>query len=277
MIDTHSHLDGEEFADDLDDVILRAQAAGVERILVPAINAHTLPHLLDICDRYPDYLSPMIGLHPEEVNSDATDVNAELAMIEERLETDAKEPRRFVAVGEVGLDFYWDDTHRDLQKSVFERQIEFALRYDLPLMIHARSAHGELVDILARHDNPRLRGVFHCFTGTADEAAELLAFPNFMLGIGGVLTFKKSTLAETLQNSVPISRIVLETDSPYMAPVPHRGQRNESAFVSEVAARLAEIYKCTIKNVDKITSENAKTMFGLSQSLDNHKNSFQSQ
>ncbi len=260
MIDTHSHLDGEEFVDDLHEVLQRAQSAGVEKIFLPNINGQTLARIRQLCLEHAGYLYPMIGLHPEDVNPETTDIEAVLQQMEQELQ---QEHHPYIAVGEIGLDFYWDTTFRQQQLEVFERQVEWGIRYNLPLMIHARNAHRELVEIIARHQHPQLRGVFHCFTGTANEAEELLQFPNFVLGIGGVLTFKKSQLPEVLRQSVPLSRIVLETDSPYMAPVPHRGQRNESAFVVEVAKKMAEIYGCDMSEVDAVTTQNVNRIFAL--------------
>lgn len=260
MIDTHSHIDGTEFHDDLDLVISRAREAGIEKIFVPAICRADLPHLLDVCRAYPDYLYPMIGLHPENVTDE--DPHEALRQMEQQLSDSIAHNTspRFIAVGEVGLDLYWDDTHRDLQLQIFEQQIQWAIRYDLPLMIHCRKAHNELLQLMRPHSS-RLTGVFHCFTGSPEQARELLRFPGFSLGIGGVLTFKNSNLPQTLRSAVPLNRIVLETDSPYMAPVPHRGKRNEPAYVIEVAKRLAEIYETDIEEIDRITTENALKIF----------------
>ena len=222
IIDTHSHLDGEEFADDLPEVIQRAKDAQVEKILVPNVNLQGLPHLIEVCDAYPDYLYPMIGLHPEDVKDDyQTQLDQMFIFLKEN-------PNRFCAIGEVGLDFYWDETYRNQQLEAFEQQIQWAKQFGKPLMIHARNAFEEIVEIMERHSDDQLEGVFHCFTGTEDEARKLLSFDGFKLGIGGVLTFKKSTLPEVLKNAVPLSRIVVETDSPYLAPVPHRGKRNDN-------------------------------------------------
>ena len=257
MIDTHTHLDGEEFLEDLDAVILRANEAGVDKMFLPNVNETTWPRIQSLCLQYPQVLYPMIGLHPEDVNPTQRHVTQVLDDMEAVLASG----QSVIAIGEVGLDFYWDDTYRKEQLDAFERQVEWAVRYDLPLMIHARKAHRELVDIIRRYASKGLRGVFHCFTGSVEVARELLAFDGFLLGIGGVLTFKKAKLPEVLKETVPLSRIVLETDSPYMAPVPYRGQRNESAFVVEVARRLAEVYETSLENIDKITTENATRMF----------------
>lgn len=261
MIDTHAHLDGEEFAEDITEVIQRAKDAGVEKIFLPNVNEDTLQPIIHLCAAYPGYLYPMIGLHPEEVNPTKIDVDATLDAMESILESHDL-MNTCVAIGEVGLDFYWDKTYKEKQIEVFERQITWAIKYHLPLMIHARNAHAELVEIISKYQSKNnLTGVFHCFTGTEEEATQLLSFPNFALGIGGVLTFKKSKLPEVLKSAVPLSRIVLETDSPYMAPVPHRGKRNESAFVSLVAAKLAEIYDISLQEVERQTNLTVARIF----------------
>ena len=257
MFDTHSHLDGEEFHDDIDEVVARAREAGVEKIFIPNINETTVEPVRSLCQSYPDFCYPMIGLHPEDVDPTKRDVCSVLRQMEELL----VEPHPFIAIGEIGLDFYWDETYRDLQLRVFEQQVEWGSRFHLPLMIHARSAHRELVEVMNRHRSENLSGVFHCFTGTEEEATELLTFPNFMLGIGGVVTFKKSKLPDVLKHAVPLSRVVLETDAPYMAPVPFRGKRNESAYVAEVAKRLSEIYDLPVSEVERQTNSNVQRIF----------------
>lgn len=254
MIDTHSHIYGEEFAEDIHQVVNRAQEAGVERILLPNINAATIQPMLSLCRQYPGYMFPMMGLHPTDVAEDYLQV---LSTMESLLE-DPSHP--YIAIGEVGLDFYWDQTFRTQQIDAFRRQIEWAIRYSLPLMIHTRAAHVELLEVLRQYADRTLTGVFHCFGGTAREAEELLQHEGFVLGIGGVLTYKKSTLPEAL-HSVPLDRIVLETDSPYLAPVPHRGTRNESAYVRDVMHRLADLYAVTPEEVEEVTNNNVKRVF----------------
>lgn len=256
IIDTHSHLDGEEFADDLPEVIQRAKEAQVEKILVPNVNLQGLQHLIEVCESYKGYLYPMIGLHPEDVNDGyQIQLDQMQAILEEN-------PSKFIAIGEVGLDFYWDETYRKEQMDAFEQQIQWAKQYGKPLMIHARNAFQELVEMMEVHRNDNLTGVFHCFTGTEEEARKLLTFEGFKLGIGGVLTFKKSTLPQVLKNAVPLNRIVVETDSPYLAPVPHRGKRNESAFIIEIIKRLTEIYACNMENIAIETKKNAYFLLG---------------
>lgn len=253
MIDTHSHIYEPEFAEDVHDVVKRARQAGVRRVLLPNINEASIEPMLALCAQYPDYLSPMMGLHPEDVREDYAEV---LDRMEQRL---LVPHHPYTAVGEVGLDFYWDSTYATQQRAAFQRQIEWAERYHLPLIIHTRSAHRELVEMMRGHEG--LRGIFHCFGGTAEEAAELLTFPHFMLGIGGVLTFKKSTLPQVLREVVSIERIVLETDAPYLAPVPYRGKRNEPSFLPAVVSRLAEVYELSHEAVVRHTSANAQRVF----------------
>lgn len=254
MIDTHCHLDGEEFREDLDVVVTRAREAGVTAIGVPGIDLKSCDTVLEVCRRYPGYCFPMLGLHPEEVRADWREV---LTHIKPFL-------NRGVCIGEVGLDFYWSREFESEQIEAFEEQVRWSVELGLPLMIHCRKAQNEMVNILKRYKNQLPGGVFHCFTGNELEARELLQFDRFVLGIGGVLTFKKSKLPETLQAVVPLERIVLETDSPYMAPVPMRGQRNEPAFVAHVAQRLAETYDVSISEVIRQTDENCKKVLNIS-------------
>ena len=253
MIDTHCHLDGEEFREDLDAVVSRAREAGVEAIGVPGIDLKSCESVTEVCRRYPGYCFPMLGLHPEEVRSDWREVLASIAPVVR----DAK------AVGEVGLDFYWSREFEQEQMLAFEEQVRWSVEMRLPLMIHCRKAQNEMLNILKRYKGDLPGGVFHCFTGNAVEARELLQFDRFVLGIGGVLTFKKSKLPETLVEAVPLERIVVETDAPYMAPVPMRGQRNEPAFVAHVVKKLAEAYGVSEATVDAVTTSNASGIFRL--------------
>lgn len=253
MIDTHCHLDDPQYTDDLPEVIQRAKDAGIEKIFVPAVCLKDLPHLIYICKEYPGYLYPMVGLHPENIMDE--DYHHALAEMESMIDSST------IGIGEIGLDLYWDDTYEKEQLEVFEHQIQWAIKHDLPLMLHVRKAHNQLLKIMRAHKNDNLRGVFHCFSGSAEQARELLAFPGFMLGIGGVLTFKKSKLPEVLKQEVPLDRIVLETDGPYLAPTPHRGKRNESAYVVEVAKMLADIYNVELEEIDRITTQNALKIF----------------
>lgn len=252
FIDTHTHLDGAEFDDDRDEVVARARAAGVARVLIPAIDLPSVTTVLATSDRYPGYAYPMIGLHPEEVKGDFRDVLATMrTMISSR----------FIAIGEVGLDYYWSREFEREQLEAFEEQVKWSVETRLPLMIHCRKAQNEMVSLLRRYEKDLPGGVFHCFTGNEREAAELLRFDRFVLGIGGVLTFKKSHLPEVLP-SVPLDRVVLETDSPYMAPVPMRGKRNESAYVRFVLERMAMCYGISADELAEATNRNAGRVFG---------------
>lgn len=264
MFDTHAHLDGTEFAEDLEETLLRARNAGVEKIFIPSICRKDLPAVIRLSLAHPGFLYPMIGLHPENIFDE--DYHVALDRMEELLQESLNPipspgTPTFIAVGEVGLDFYWDDTHKAEQLEVFEQQIQWAVRYQLPLMIHARNAHHELLQLMEKYRDRQLTGVFHCFTGTPEEATQLLSFPGFCLGIGGVLTFKKSKLPETIMQAIPLHRIVLETDSPYMAPTPFRGKRNESAYLVEVGKKLADIFHTTLDDIDTQTSRNALKIF----------------
>ena len=253
-IDTHCHLDGEEFAQDRDEVIQRAQEAGCAKIFLPAIDVKTCQTVLDVCTSYPGYCYPMLGLHPEEVKGDWRE---QLATIKDAITPDV------IAIGEVGLDYYWSREFEQEQLEAFEEQVRWAVELQLPLMIHCRKAQNEMVAILKKYANDLPGGVFHCFTGNEQEARQLLEFPRFVLGIGGVLTFKKSHLPEVLPACVPLHRIVLETDAPYMSPVPLRGQRNEPANIVHVIKRLAEAYGVSEQEICRQTNENVKKVFGI--------------
>ena len=262
FIDTHCHLDGEEFAADRDEVVRRAREAGCTQIFLPAIDFVSCRTVLDVCAQYPDCCRPMLGLHPEEVRADWRD---QLAAIRALLQLPLQkaEFETPIAIGEVGLDYYWSREFEQEQLEAFEEQVRWSVETRLPLMIHCRKAQNEMVAILKRYSDDLPGGVFHCFTGNEIEARELLQFDRFVLGIGGVLTFKKSHLPDDLPAAVPLDRIVLETDSPYMAPVPHRGQRNEPAFVLEVLRKLAACYGVSEEVVCEQTNANVARIFGL--------------
>ena len=265
FIDTHAHLDGEEFRDDLPEVIARAQAAGVGAIFIPGIDAASVESVMRVCRDYRGYCFPMIGLQPEEVRADWAEVLTMMRQAFEANKTDG-DPR-YIAIGECGLDFYWSREYEKEQLRAFEKQVEWSVETQLPLMIHCRKAQNELLHIMRPYEKELPGGVFHCFTGNTHEAEEYLRFDKFVLGIGGVSTFKSSHLREDLPAAVPLSRIVLETDSPYMAPVPNRGQRNESAFVKLVLQNLANCFHTTEDNVAKITNDNVRRVFGQRQTI----------
>lgn len=258
MIDTHTHLDGEEFSADRAATMQRAREAGVTRCFLPAIDLETSRHILQICREEPSFCYPMLGLHPEEVKADwHTHITAIMSLAAEA----ERQGQHIIAIGEVGLDYYWSREYEREQLAAFERHVEWSIESRLPLMIHCRKAQNEMVSLLRHYERDLPGGVFHCFTGNEHEAEELLRFDRFALGIGGVLTFKKSLLPTTLPAVVPLDRIVLETDSPYMAPVPHRGERNEPAFVSNVLDRLAEAYGVDRTTADDVTTATAMRIF----------------
>ena len=252
MIDTHAHLDGEEFAEDRAEVMARAKEAGVNKVLIPAIDYSSSVAVMQLCAQYPDFAYPMIGLHPEEVKENWRE---ELEKIREYVFQD------IIGIGEVGLDFYWSREYEKEQLAAFDEQVQWSIETRLPLMIHCRKGQNEMVHLLKQYERELPGGVFHCFTGNEREAADFLQFDRFVLGIGGVLTFKKSHLPEVLPAAVPLERIVLETDSPYMAPVPMRGKRNESAFVRFVLQKLAECYGVTEEHVAEVTNQNVYRVF----------------
>lgn len=254
IIDSHSHLFTEEFNADLPGVIARAKAAGVTRIYMPNIDSTTVEPMLRTCRTYEGYCFPMIGLHPTSVGGG---YRAELAVIKRWLEG-ASHP--FVAIGEVGLDLYWDRSYLHEQEEALREQIGWALKYDLPLVIHCRSAIDELLAVMDEFGGESLRGIFHSFTGSEEDAARLLAYEKFMLGINGVLTFRRSDLSEVLPH-LPIERIVVETDAPYLAPVPYRGRRNESAYIRFTLERMAELYGVSLEELAEVTSKNAQKVF----------------
>lgn len=253
FVDTHTHLFVQEFNDDRNDAVQRALQAGVKKMCLPSITEDTLPGVLAMCEDYPGICYPMIGLHPTELGDDYT---ATL----DRLYTSLRNDDRFIAVGEVGVDLYWDNTRRNEQIDAFNIQIEWAAECGLPLVIHSRNAFSELYDVMESHRGKGLAGVFHCFSGNEEEARKLLSFDGFFLGIGGVLTYKKSTLPDVIKN-VPLERILLETDSPYLPPVPFRGKRNESSFIPYIAEFLANIHGCNVEGVAEETTANAYRLF----------------
>lgn len=269
IVDTHTHLDGEEFDEDRSEVMMRAKEAGVGMVFLPAIDVKTSEAVLKLSQEYPGYAYPMIGLHPEEVKADWKEQLKKIeAILDEHLTAvdglnGIKYKSDYIAIGEIGLDFYWSREFEKEQLAAFEKQVEWSCESGLPLMIHCRKAQNEMLHILRKWKNNLPGGVFHCFTGNQQEAKELLEYDNFVLGIGGVSTFKSSHLREDLPAAVPLERIVLETDSPYMAPVPYRGQRNESAFVVQVMKTLATAYGVSEEEVAKVTNQNVERVFGV--------------
>ena len=254
-IDTHTHLFVEEFDGDRAEAVERAMEAGVTKLCLPCIKSSSIEPIMQMCAAYPGVCFPMIGLHPTDV---AENSDEELSALKRIL--DSRDD--IIAVGEVGIDLYWDTTYRDRQIEVFETQIAWAREKHLPLVIHSRDAFDELHDTLTRCRANELTGVFHCYSGDEEQLACLARFEGFMFGVGGVVTYKKSNLPEILRH-LPLERVLLETDSPYLAPVPRRGKRNESAYIPYIAERVAQIYGTTLENVAAVTTANAERLFAI--------------
>lgn len=254
LIDTHAHLYDEAFDADLPQVILRAKEAGVEQILLPAIDAETTPKMWEIVAQYPDYCFGMQGIHPTSIKAD---YQQELDSFEEALKQ-----HQPIAIGEIGIDLYWDKTFIAQQQTVFEYQVQRAIELDLPLSLHCRDGFAPLLNSLKKFDRNKIRGVYHCFSGSPDNAREVSALGDFYFGIGGVATFKNARFTDRL-NEIPLSRILIETDAPYLTPSPFRGKRNEPAYVRYIAATLSEVYGVDEVLLAEQTSLNAKKLFSL--------------
>lgn len=267
LIDTHSHIYAEEFDADRDEAIRRAREAGVERLLLPAIDSESHGRLFDTVRRYPDHCTPMMGLHPTSIN-DNPRWREELALVERYLCSPPEGVGRFCAVGEIGLDYYWDDRFKAEQLEAFTKQCRLAATYDLPVAIHTRAAWKDMCRTVetetkaAREKGLRLRGVFHAFAEDADTYRQLKECGDFLFGIGGVVTFKKSRLADTVRE-MELDNLVLETDCPYLTPVPYRGQRNESGYIPYICNKIAALKGTTPEEVAAATTRNARRMFGF--------------
>lgn len=253
LTDTHTHLYSEEFSADRDAMMQRALNAGVKRLFVPSIDSSYTAQMYKLEEAYPDNVFLMMGLHPTHVKDNYME---ELAFVEAELAR-----RKFAAVGEIGIDLYWDKTRLREQQDAFSRQIQLAKKYKLPINIHCRDAFDEVFDVLESEKGEGLFGIFHCFTGTFDQAQKAISY-NMKLGIGGVATFKNGKIDRFL-NDIPLNSIVLETDAPYLAPAPYRGRRNESAYVVLVAEKLAAVYGLTVEKIAEKTTQNSKEVFGI--------------
>ena len=252
MIDTHIHLDEEAYAPDREEVIARQRESGVEAMIVPGVNAASIEGIFAVAHNHPGYCYPALGFHPQDVKADWQE---QWTIIEQAIRAHKEE---IVAIGEIGFDYYWDTTFKDEQREVFQRQLNLAEELNLPVMIHSREATEDTLNVLK---TAHVRGVIHCFNGSKEVAQQYLQM-GFYLGIGGVLTFKNCKLSETLE-VVPLDRIVLETDGPYLAPTPHRGERNESRLMIHVAERLALVYNCSVEQIIETTSRNARQLFAI--------------
>ena len=253
LIDTHTHLYSDAFAEDRNEMIERAIADGVDKFYIPAIDSQTTQAMYDLEQAFPDRMYLMMGLHPTSVKENYEE---ELSHVEEEL---AK--RKFYAIGEIGIDLYWDQSTLEIQQDAFRRQIRLAKKYKLPIVIHCRNAFDEVFEILEEEKGDDLFGIFHCFTGTLAQAKQALQY-NMKLGIGGVVTFKNGKIDKFL-NEIDLKHIVIETDAPYLAPKPFRGKRNESAYVVKVAEKLAEVYDTSVEEIAEITTENALEIFQI--------------
>jgi TatD DNase family protein len=253
ITDTHTHLYSEAFDDDRHEMITRALQQNVSRFFIPAIDSTYTEAMLQLETDFPDNIFLMMGLHPTHVKENYLD---ELKYVEELLAN-----RKFYAVGEIGIDLYWDKSTLEIQQKAFRYQIELAKQHKLPIVIHSRESFDEIFEILEEEKSDDLFGIFHCFTGTLEQAKQAISY-NMKLGIGGVVTFKNGKIDQFL-NQIDIKHIVLETDSPYLAPKPYRGKRNESAYIIKVIEKLSELYNISIEEIAAITTQNSKAIFGI--------------
>ena len=253
FIDTHTHLYSKEFDSDRDEIVQKAFDNSVYRMLLPNIDEESIEPMYQLCNSYPESFFSMMGLHPTSVEGDYADV---LARIKPLLDK-----RKHIAIGEIGIDLYWDKTFAKQQKEALMEQFQWAIDYDLPVVIHSRDSLAEIIECIDKFNNPKLTGVFHCFTGTASDANEIIS-RGFLLGLGGVLTFKNSGLSEQIKD-IDLKHFILETDSPYLTPAPHRGKRNESSYISLIAQKLANTKGITIEEVAEITTNNANKLFKI--------------
>ena len=253
LTDTHTHLYSDAFAEDRHEMMQRAINLGIHRFFVPAIDSGYTEAMYTLESEYPENIFLMMGLHPTSVKENFEE---ELAHVEEQFEK-----RNFYAVGEIGIDLYWDKSTLEIQKKAFKRQIQLAKKYKLPIVIHCRDAFDEIFEVLQTEKSDDLFGIFHCFTGTFEQAERAISF-NMKLGIGGVVTFKNGKI-DTFLNQISLKHIVLETDSPYLAPAPFRGKRNESSYLKLVCKKISEIYNVSEEEIARITTENSKDVFGI--------------
>ena len=253
ITDTHTHLYSPEFDQDRDEMMQRALDAGVTRFFIPAIDSAYTAAMYDLEAKYPEYIFLMTGVHPTHIKEN---YEVELQFVEDELKK-----RKFYAIGEIGIDLYWDKTHLKEQHQAFKRQIQLAKKYQLPIVIHCREAFDEVFAVLEEEKSDDLFGIFHCFSGTYEQALQALSY-NMKLGIGGVVTFKNGKIDQFL-NQIDIQHIVLETDAPYLAPVPYRGKRNESSYLVKVIDKLSSLYGISADEIARITTENSKAIFGI--------------
>ncbi len=253
LIDTHCHIYAEEFDSDREELISASREFGLLAVLLPNIDSTSVESLYALCDKFPDFCYPMMGLHPTSVDADYV---KELSYIEGLL---SKRP--YVGIGEIGIDLYWDKTFVKEQKIVFEEQLKWSVDMSLPVSIHTRNAFPEVFEVLSKVGRDKLKGVFHSFSGTVEQAKEALSFPNFKLGINGIVTYKNSDLPEVLKETATIHDIVVETDAPYLPPVPYRGKRNQPIYLFEIVQKIAEIFNLSFDKVAEIIVKNSKEIY----------------
>jgi len=253
LTDTHTHLYASEFDSERTQMLERAIAAGVNKFFLPNIDSSSVEGMFALCEQFPENCFPMMGLHPTSVKENFEE---ELQKLKHYFGK-----KKMYAVGEIGIDLYWDKTFFPQQQQAFETQIKWANEFSLPIVIHSRNSFDEIVEVLEKNKNENPHGIFHCFSGTKEQAEKAIAL-GFKLGIGGVLTYKNSGLPQAIAD-IDLKHLVLETDSPYLTPVPHRGKRNESLYITLVAQKLAEIKNITVKEVAEVTTANAKEVFGI--------------
>lgn len=254
FIDTHSHLYSSQFDEDRDAVIQRALAVGVSKLLLPNVDLRSIEGMFALERNYPGVCFPMMGLHPCSVD---LDWGKTLAELKKHLNQ-----RAFIAIGEIGIDLYWDKTFQREQEQAFITQINWAKELQIPIVIHARDSFPEIYAILDEHNDDRLKGVFHCFSGDENDVQKILGYGGFSFGIGGVVTYKKSTLLASVKH-IPLDKLVLETDAPYLAPTPFRGKRNESAYLPYIASKISDIYEISEQEIGRITTQNAHNLFSI--------------
>jgi TatD DNase family protein len=256
LIDTHAHWYDEQFYADRKEQAIKCQNNGIAKVLLPNIDVESIAPMLQLVQEFPEFCSPMMGLHPCYVQPN--DWKDQLSVIKNHL---FDHPQRFVAVGEIGIDLYWDKSTLSIQQEAFATQIEWAKQLNKPIVIHARDSFDEIFEMIDQYNDAHLKGIFHCFTGTSEQAQKIMDYGGFKMGIGGVVTFKNSGLDKVIA-PLSLDHFVLETDSPYLAPAPYRGQRNEPSYTRIVAQRMSEIFNCTVEEIGEKTSANALEVFG---------------
>ncbi len=254
LTDTHTHLYAEQFDEDIDSVIQNCLSKGIERLFLPNIDSSSINNMMALTQKYPTTCFPMMGLHPTAVKENYLE---EVALVEDWL---AK--YKFCAVGEIGIDLYWDKTFLKEQQDAFRHQIILAKKYNLPFIIHCRDSFNEIFEILDDMNDEKMKGIFHCFTGNIEQANHIINYGGFKIGVGGVVTFKNSGLDKVVEQ-IDVKHLVLETDSPYLAPVPYRGKRNESTYLYNIAEKIADIYNISVEELASITTKNSQEVFGF--------------